>query len=129
MKLAECDLGIVPEGLVLAAAGSTDPAADRLVRQVALAWGVRNRLPVEVAYASAEPSVAAAVRRLRSRGVAHVGVGVFLLAPGRLHDVLVDAGTTAGVSAVADPLGAHPAVVAVACDRAATSTRQAGLPG
>jgi sirohydrochlorin ferrochelatase len=127
--LAECEAGIVPEGLVLAAAGSTDPAADRLVRQVAETWGGRNRLPVEVAYASAAPSVGDAVRKLRSRGAAHVAVGVFLLAPGRLHDILVDAGAAAGATAVADPLGPHPAVVGIVCDRAAAPNRATGLRG
>jgi len=127
--LAVCEAGIVPDGLVLAAAGSTDVAADLLVREVAAAWGDSNRLPVEVAYASAEPSVADAVRALRKGGAERVAVGVFLLAPGRLHDAIAAAGELVGVTAVAAPLGAHPALVDVLCDRATAASRAARLPG
>lgn len=127
--LAVGDAGIVPDGLVLAAAGSSDVAADRLVEQVARAWGDRNRLPVEVAYASAEPSVADAVRALRARRAPRVAVGVFLLAPGRLYDSVAADGLAAGVSAVAAPLGAHPALVDVLCDRASARIPGPRLPG
>jgi sirohydrochlorin ferrochelatase len=127
--LAVCEEGIVPDGLVLAAAGSTDAAADRLVREVAAAWGESNRLPVEVAYASAEPSLANAMHALRKRGATRVAVGVFLLAPGRLHDAILAAADSAGLTAVAAPLGAHPALVDVLCDRATSPTRTVALPG
>ncbi len=127
-RLAEA-LSDRPDALVLAAAGSTDAAADELVQSVARSWAMRTQLPVEVGYASATPTVAEAVRALRGRGLSQVAVGSFLLAPGRLHDVVTEAAELSGATAVAGPMGAHPSLVAVLCDRTEAARREAALRG
>lgn len=105
-----------PDALALVAAGSTDPAADLLVRSVALSWGRRHGLPVTVAYASEPATITAAVGELTPDGGGTLGVGAFFLAPGRLHDVVR---AFAGASVVvAEPLGAHPLMAQVVTDRA-----------
>lgn len=109
---------VLPDALVLAAAGSTDPGADQLVRSVAADWFARNGLPVAVAYTSSEPGVGAAVDALRRRGAQHVAVGSFFLAPGRLHDAVRTAASDAGVECVGEPLGDHPGVVQLVVRRA-----------
>jgi sirohydrochlorin ferrochelatase len=87
--------GVRPgDAVVLAAAGSSDDAADESVRsaarQLALAW----RAPVSVAYGAArEPCVAAEVARVRAaepgRRVALVS---YLLATGHFHSRVLDGG-------------------------------------
>ncbi len=106
------------DGLVLAAAGSTDPAADELVCELASEWGASQGLPVEVGYAAAEPSIAAAIDALRSRGLNRLAVGSLFLAPGRLHDAVATEAAAAGVRLIAAPLGAHALLVDLVCDRA-----------
>jgi sirohydrochlorin ferrochelatase len=102
------------DAVVLAAAGSTDPAAATATEIQARLLAERIRAPVTVGYASArEPSVAEAVATARlaaaagSAGVARVAVASYLLAPG-----FFQAGLAAtGANLVTDPLGDHDAVV------------------
>jgi sirohydrochlorin ferrochelatase len=105
------------EGVVLAAAGSSDPDALATVREVAVELGKRYGVPAEAGFASTEPDVAEAVRRLRRVGVRRVAVASYFLAPGRLHDRVVAAARGAGAVAVAEPLVAIPELVRVVAAR------------
>jgi sirohydrochlorin ferrochelatase len=110
-RLAEAGIRPSPRtGIVLAAAGSSDPDANATTRRVAAAWQrTRGWGAVEVAHASAAPPrVADAVAALRARGVDRVAVAPYLLAPGLLPDRIAAEAAAAGVDAVAEPLGAAP---------------------
>lgn len=94
--------------VVLAAAGSTDPAATEVIARLARDWrrlrGWRAVLP---AYArAAAPSPADAVATLLDGGAARVVVASYLLAPGLLADEVRDRTLAAGASAVSPVLGA-----------------------
>jgi sirohydrochlorin ferrochelatase len=102
-------------GVVLAAAGSSDPAANASIAAFAALWqatgGWRRVVP---AYASAaSPSPAEAVRALSSEG-GPVVVATYLLAPGYFSDKIA---TTAGAAAISAPLGAAPEVADVVAQR------------
>jgi sirohydrochlorin ferrochelatase len=106
----------VPAGtpVVLAAAGSSDPRAVADTGRQASLLAAHLGVPVVPAYGSAaSPGVAEAVAALRRRTGRPVAVAAYLLAPGTFHDRLAGAGA-AWVSA---PLGAHPAVAALALTR------------
>jgi sirohydrochlorin ferrochelatase len=96
--------------VVLAAAGSSDPAANAanaaLAAQLKDLGGWRR---VVTAYASAAaPSPAEAVTALAPDGP--VVVATYLLAPGYFADKIRAASLDAGAAAVSDPLGAAPEV-------------------
>ncbi|MFE2725708.1 sirohydrochlorin chelatase [Kitasatospora sp. NPDC059327] len=95
-------------GVVLAAAGSSDPAADAATRALAAGWHEAGGWAgVEVAYASAGgPRVPEAVAALRSAGAQRVAVAPYLLAPGLLPDRIAAAAGDADV--LAPVLGASP---------------------
>ncbi|MPY97809.1 MAG: sirohydrochlorin chelatase [Actinophytocola sp.] len=97
------------DGVVLAAAGSSDHRALVNVHDVAYALGVRLGAPVRVGFAAtARPSVSDAVAALRAaRPGARVAVASWLLAPGLFQRRLDDA----GADVAANPLGAHPRVI------------------
>jgi sirohydrochlorin ferrochelatase len=106
-------------GVVLAAAGSSDPAANATIAELAARWarerGWRAVLP---AYASAAgPRPAYCVRALRDGGAERVVVGTYLLAPGYFADKIRDAALDAGADAVSAALGAAPEVADVVLDR------------
>lgn len=102
------------DAVVLAAAGSSDPRALVDVDAVAAALPAHVGEPVSVGYvATAAPTVPEAVRRARGAGASRVAVASWLLAPGLFQNSLADA----GADVVAEPLGAHPAVVAAVLDR------------
>lgn len=110
-RLAEAGVRPSPRtGVVLAAAGSSDPAANAVTREVAAHWQrLRGWGAVEVAHASAAPPrVADAVAALRARGLADIAVAPYLLAPGLLPDRIAAEAASAGVNTVAAPLGATP---------------------
>jgi sirohydrochlorin ferrochelatase len=109
--------------VVLAAAGSSDPAANVTIADLAARWqrhrGWRAVVP---AYASAAgPSPAEAVAALRAgSGADHDGpvvVATYLLAPGYFADKIRAASVEAGASAVSDVLGAAPEVADVVIAR------------
>nr|BEK65201.1 sirohydrochlorin chelatase [Kitasatospora purpeofusca] len=98
-------------GVVLAAAGSSDPAADAATRAVAAGWRrTRGWAAVEVAYASAGgprvPDAVAALRR--TPAVERVAVSPYLLAPGLLPDRIAEAATGAAADHLADVLAPTP---------------------
>ncbi|MCY0903941.1 sirohydrochlorin chelatase [Arthrobacter sp. H14-L1] len=103
-------------GIVLAAAGSSDPAAALSVEAVAEALRHLTDRAVLAGYgAGADPTVAAAVTALRSQGSSSIAIASYLLAPGFFHDQLAGA----GADCVAAPLlPAGTAVLArIALDR------------
>jgi len=96
------------DAVVLAAAGSTDPAGLADVEQAAALlrseWGPR----VTFAYVSAAgPDVPAAVDYLRRTGADRVCVAPYLLAHGRFSRRVTDLASAAGATTVAPVLGAH----------------------
>lgn len=101
--------GALPgDGVVLAAAGSTDPAGLADVEQAAAflrsEWGPQ----VTFAYLSAAgPDVPAAVEHLRQTGARRVCVAPYLLAPGRFSRRVMDLAAATGATTVAPVLGGH----------------------
>ncbi|GAA0655563.1 sirohydrochlorin chelatase [Kitasatospora atroaurantiaca] len=117
-RLAEAEAGLdvgsaavrSRTGVVLAAAGSSDRAANAATRAVAAEWQrTRGWAAVEVAYASATPPhVPDAIAALRARGVRRVAVAPYLLAPGLLPDRIASSAGTADL--LAPVLGAAPEI-------------------
>lgn len=107
-------VGVTGEhAVVLAAAGSSDPGAERDVEQTASALAHRIGRDVVPAYASAaQPRVADAVERLAAEG-RPVAVATYLIAPGyfydRIWEVSADVHTT--------PLLPHPEVTGLVLRR------------
>jgi sirohydrochlorin ferrochelatase len=99
------------DAVVLAAAGSADPDAVAAVHAQAELLARLLDAPVTAAFGSAaEPDVRTAVAAARPGRVA---IAPYLLAPGFFADRLAEA----GADVVAEPLGAHPAVVTLAVRR------------
>lgn len=130
-RLAEAGMP-APEAdtaVVLAAAGSSRPAANAAVARVAAAWqAARGWRAVVPAYASAaSPTPGEAVAALRRGGAARVAVATYLLAPGVFADQVRDASLAAGATAVSAVLGAAPEVADVVVERYLEATRTAEL--
>jgi sirohydrochlorin ferrochelatase len=105
--------------VVLAAAGSSQPAANAAVARMAAGWQqARGWRAVVPAYASAAgPTPGQAVTALLRDGAPRVVVATYLLAPGRFADRIRDASLAAGAAAVSRPLGAAPEVADVLLQR------------
>jgi len=123
-RLAEAGIPAAPAdaartAVVLAAAGSSRPAANAAVAAAARAWqSARGWLRVVPAYASAaSPTPGEAVAALRRSGVPRVVVATYLLAPGVFADQVRDQALAAGAQAVSAPLGAAPEVADVLLER------------
>lgn len=102
------------DGVVFAAAGSSDPRARADVRRAAAMLTAQLATPVRTAYvATGAPRVPEVVAQLRARGQQRVFIASYLLAHGLFHERLHQAGATG----VADPIGVHPAVVRLIADR------------
>jgi sirohydrochlorin ferrochelatase len=123
-------------GVVLAAAGSSDPAANATIARLAARWQAEaGWFAVRPAYASptaaggqgpASPTPAQVVAGLRQAGARRVVVASYLLAPGLFADRIRDASLAAGAAAVSPALlpwppaaagGAPPEVADVILDR------------
>jgi sirohydrochlorin ferrochelatase len=120
----------VPAGtpVVLAAAGSSDPAGAADVQQQADLLAERLGVPVIGAFATAaRPTVQEAVAGLRERTGQPVAVASYLLAPGHFQDQLHDS----GADWVTEPLGGHPALAGLVIDRYRTAViaKRAGTAG
>jgi sirohydrochlorin ferrochelatase len=124
-RLAEAGVALSPArrsstSVVLAAAGSSDPAANATIAALAARWqaagGWRAVVP---AYASAAgPRPDEAVRALRAADPdGQVAVATYLLAPGHFADKVRDGALRAGASGVCAPLGASWEVADVILDR------------
>jgi sirohydrochlorin ferrochelatase len=124
-RLAEAG---VPEGtpVVLAAAGSADPAAAVDAHRQAELLTERLGVPVTAAFASAaRPRVDDAVATLRARTGKPVAVASYLLAPGHFQDQLLQSRLRrAGARWVTAPLGAHPAMAGLVIDRYRAASRR-----
>ncbi|MEJ5944326.1 CbiX/SirB N-terminal domain-containing protein [Pseudokineococcus basanitobsidens] len=93
------------DGVVLAAAGSSDPRSAADTASVLAALRARHDGEVVLGFgAAASPRVPEAVEGLRARGAGRVLVAPYLLGPGHFHDRLADA----GADAVAAPLLSAP---------------------
>jgi sirohydrochlorin ferrochelatase len=113
--------------VVLAAAGSSDPAANATIADLAAGWrrdrGWRQVVP---AYASAAgPSPAEAVADL-DPAAGPVVVATYLLAPGYFADKIRAGAVAAGASAVSGVLGAAPEVADVVLARYRSAATPAG---
>ncbi|MFD9125434.1 sirohydrochlorin chelatase [Kitasatospora sp. NPDC059571] len=115
-------------GVVLAAAGSSDPSADAATRAVAADWArSRGWAGAEVTYASAAgPRVPDAVAALRAAGAARVAVCPYLLAPGLLPDRIAAAAADAGADLLAPVLGAAPEIARLLLERYDEARQAAG---
>jgi sirohydrochlorin ferrochelatase len=103
-------------GVVLAAAGSSDPEAIAVIADTAREWRHTGWCAVRPAFASASlPRTEDAVRRLRELGCARVAVAPYVLAPGFLPDRIARGAT--GADVLADVLGPAPEVARVLLDR------------
>jgi sirohydrochlorin ferrochelatase len=105
--------------VVLAAAGSSDPAANGVITDLAGGWqaqrGWRAVLP---AYASAaDPTPADAVAAARRAGARHVLVASYLLSPGVFADQVRRDCLAAGADGVSPVLGAAPEIADVVLGR------------
>ena len=106
--------------VVLAAAGSSDPAANAAIAALAARWqATRGWHAVVPAYASAAgPRPDEAVRALLAGGApGPVVVATYLLAPGYFADKVRAAGLGAGAAAVSPALGAAPEIADVVLER------------
>lgn len=96
------------DGVVLAAAGSSDPRAVADVDAAAARLSALTGHRVRAGYlATGTPRLPELVDELRAAGRQRVAVGCWLLAPGRFHR----AATDSGADVVTEPLGTHPAVL------------------
>jgi sirohydrochlorin ferrochelatase len=93
-------------GVVLAAAGSSDPEANAAIAGLAARWQARTGwFAVRPAYVSpAGPDPETAVTRLREAGARRVVVASYLLAPGLFADRIRDVSLAAGAAAVSPAL-------------------------
>jgi sirohydrochlorin ferrochelatase len=105
--------------IVLAAAGSSRPAANAAVARTAAAWQQASGWAAVVpAYASAVgPRPGDLVASLLRAGAPRVAVATYLLAPGAFADQIRERSLAAGASAVSAPLGAAPEVADVIVER------------
>lgn len=102
-------------GVVLAAAGSSDPAAIEAVGSLARQWARAGGWgAVRPAFAAgAPPGTADAVRALRADGIERVLVAPLVIAPGRLPGRIAAGAREAGADALAPVLGAAPELAAL----------------
>jgi sirohydrochlorin ferrochelatase len=109
------------DSVILAAAGTSDPHAQRDLRITAAQLSATIGSRVELAYAATgEPRVADAVTKLRRTGARRVVVASYLLAEGLFQDRL----RGSGADIVTDPLGLHAGTVRLIASR----FRRARLP-
>jgi sirohydrochlorin ferrochelatase len=111
--------GAANTAVVLAAAGSSRPAANAAVAAAARDWqSARGWRRVVPAYASAaSPTPGQAVTALLRAGARRVVVATYLLAPGVFADQIRDQSLAAGAQAVSAPLGTAPEVAGVLLER------------
>lgn len=102
------------DSVVLAAAGTSDPGAQRDLHTMATWLSATTSSRVELAFAATgTPRVADAVDAMRRRGARRVAVASYLLAEGLFQDRLRDS----GADVVTEPLGTHPGLVRLIASR------------
>lgn len=109
------DVDLRPDdAIVLAAAGSSDPAAEGDVRAMAALLSRLIRMPVTVGFAAgALPRIADAVAAARESGADRVVAASYVLAPGFFADVIA----RAGADVVTAPLAPDVRVAGVIAER------------
>ena len=113
------------DGLVFAAAGSTDIRSNALVARRARQWSTHHRLPCVTAFATGSgPTAAEAMRTLRAQGRRHIAVGSWFLAPGLLYTRQAELAVEAGAIAVSEPMGGEPEIAEVALTRYVVSAME-----
>jgi sirohydrochlorin ferrochelatase len=131
-RLAEAGVAVADRdarartSVVLAAAGSSDHAANATIAALAAWWQARGGWHAVVpAYTSAAgPRPDEAVRKLLAGGApGPVVVATYLLAPGLFADKIREAGLRAGATAVSPVLGAAPEVADVVLERYLAAVR------
>ncbi|WP_111553261.1 sirohydrochlorin chelatase [Kitasatospora sp. SolWspMP-SS2h] len=136
-RLAETGLDVADPavrartGVVLAAAGSSDPAANATTRAVAAEWRrTRGWAAVTTAHASAAPpTVADGLTALRATPtVRTTAVAPYLLAPGLLPDRIATAATTHHADHLAPVLGPAPELAHLILARHAEAASAAASP-
>jgi sirohydrochlorin ferrochelatase len=109
------------DSVILAAAGTSDPAAQRDLHMMATFLSATTGSRVELAFAATgTPAVANAVAALRRRRRGRVVVASYLLSEGLFQDRL----RVSGADVVTEPLGTHPGLVRLIASR----FRRARLP-
>lgn len=104
----------VDDAVMLAAAGSTDPAAELDVRATADRLSALVGRAVDVGFASGRgPRIGAAVARARAQGAARVVVASYVLAPGHFADVIA----RSGADVVTPPLAPDERLASVVAER------------
>jgi sirohydrochlorin ferrochelatase len=112
------EIGEPDTAVVLVSAGSSDPAANGVIRRMARTWRRRGWREVVPAYASAaSPDPGTAVRALRDAGAAHVVVASYFLAPGHFADKVRADSLLAGAERVSPVLGAAPELADIVLER------------
>jgi len=102
------------DSVVLAAAGTSDPGAQRDLHTMATGLSAITSSRVELAFAATgTPRVRDAVESLRQRGARRVVVASYLLSEGLFQDRLRDS----GADVVTEPLGTHPGLVRLIAKR------------
>lgn len=115
------DVGVQPEhpdtGVLVVAVGSSHEAANARTATLASALSERSGWPhVQVAYATAQPSLADGIAELRRNGARRIALAPWFIAPGRITDRVADVAAELDV-AMAEPLGAHPLLAETVLDR------------
>ncbi|NBH03143.1 sirohydrochlorin chelatase [Amycolatopsis sp. SID8362] len=110
-------------GVLLSAVGSSNASANAVVASLAARWEERLGVPVSEAFASAtQPDIPAAAASLRERGVRHLIVASWFLAPGLLPDRIARLALEADPKAfIAKPLADDPRVADVVISRYASA--------
>ncbi|MGV9672111.1 sirohydrochlorin chelatase [Gordonia sp. NPDC003504] len=104
------------DGIILTAVGSTNPAAELLVRRRAVELSTRLHRPVDVVFATrlggGDRYLRNAIRRLKKAGAARIAVSPYFLSAGLLTERVETAlDRLTPDCLVAGPIGAHPALV------------------
>ena len=122
-RLSELDTPV--GGLVLIAAGTSDPDARSTVDVVAAEMGRQLNVACTVGYASASaPSAAEAVEAVRATGARRIAAAAYFLAPGRLYSAAAASARAGGVVGVAEPLGSAAELVRLVLARATAANHQ-----
>jgi sirohydrochlorin ferrochelatase len=109
------------DAVVLAAAGSSEPAAAVAVAEMAASLGERLGRPVSTGFAAgAGPRIDAAVSQARLDGAARVVVASYVLAPGYFADVIARAGADASTA----PLAPDERIAAIIAERYRSAARE-----
>ena len=104
-------------GVLVVAVGSSHAAANARTATLASALSeLGGWARVQVAYATAEPSVADGIAELRRSGARRLAVAPWFIAPGRITDRVATLAAELDV-AMAEPLGAHSLVAQTVLDR------------